>query len=192
MKQQTKSIFSGELYGRLITLHELPYNKKERVWRCRCECGSYNDVKVSHLRQGSTKSCGCLSKDLSRVRLQKSPDFVNSNRLFNSYRKSAKERGIPWSLTYEECYKLFINPCSYCGIESSCKIGIHKNKNDAERLEDFRYNGIDRKDNLLGYTEENSVSCCKNCNMAKRNLPYTEWESWLERIVQFRTEREKK
>jgi hypothetical protein len=34
--------------------------RREAVWRCRCDCGATCDVISSHLRYGGTKSCGCL------------------------------------------------------------------------------------------------------------------------------------
>ena len=35
---------------------------------------------------------------------------------------------------------------------------------------EFIYNGIDRVDNLMGYTLNNVVACCKNCNTMKKDL----------------------
>ena len=46
------------------------------------------------------------------------------------------------------------------------------------------YNGIDRKDNALGYVEGNVVSCCKFCQYAKRDLPYEEFVAHLARAGQ--------
>ena len=34
----------------------------EAVWKCRCECGNFTNVRGSHLTRGSVKSCGCLRK----------------------------------------------------------------------------------------------------------------------------------
>lgn len=44
------------------------------------------------------------------------------------------------------------------------------------------YNGIDRIDNAKGYTIENSVTCCKRCNFAKRNMSYDEFISWGKKL----------
>jgi len=33
---------------------------KSPLWTCVCDCGSIRDVRASHLKSGSTKSCGCL------------------------------------------------------------------------------------------------------------------------------------
>lgn len=41
-------------------------------------------------------------------------------------------------------------------------------------------NGIDRKDNQLGYEILNVVSCCKICNIAKNDMKICEFLSWIE------------
>lgn len=38
------------------------------VWRCLCDCGNEVYARATSLRSGHTKSCGCLSKDLTRER----------------------------------------------------------------------------------------------------------------------------
>ena len=48
---------------------------------------------------------------------------------------------------------------------------------------EFRYTGIDRYDNTLGYTLENSVPCCKQCNRIKTDMAASEFAERLERIV---------
>lgn len=36
------------------------------IWKCRCDCGAITEVKSSALRNGGTKSCGCLQKTRSQ------------------------------------------------------------------------------------------------------------------------------
>lgn len=54
---------TGKKFGRLLvirqTIDQKDMNKK---WLCLCECGNITLVKTSHLRDGSTKSCGCYSR----------------------------------------------------------------------------------------------------------------------------------
>ena len=34
------------------------------LWKCECNCGNISFVRGYHLKSGSTKSCGCLRKEL--------------------------------------------------------------------------------------------------------------------------------
>jgi hypothetical protein len=34
--------------------------RRNRVYTCRCTCGSYTSVTAAYLRSGGIRSCGCL------------------------------------------------------------------------------------------------------------------------------------
>jgi hypothetical protein len=53
----------GEVYGRLTVLR---HSGTPRYWICRCVCGTEKSIKVCSLRNGKTKSCGCLARDWGR------------------------------------------------------------------------------------------------------------------------------
>lgn len=38
------------------------------MWHCRCDCGNEKDIASESLRIGTTRSCGCLRRDLVRER----------------------------------------------------------------------------------------------------------------------------
>src|SRR6516165_1727345 len=59
---------TGLAFGRLIVINENGRSHKQIVWRCLCECGNTADVRGSFLRQGITKSCGCLSSETTVAR----------------------------------------------------------------------------------------------------------------------------
>lgn len=69
------------------------------------------------------------------------------------YKKRADEHGYDFDLTNEEFRELVESDCYYCG----CKRGKI-------------LNGIDRLDNSIGYTKENTVPACKMCNNMKNTL----------------------
>ena len=54
----------GQKFGRLVVLEEAGKNKYGN-WRylCQCTCGNFTTVFGSDLRNGHTKSCGCLKKE---------------------------------------------------------------------------------------------------------------------------------
>lgn len=66
---------------------------------------------------------------------------------YSQYAKSAQKRNYEFSLSYDLFVKIFHSSCTYCDKEN-CR-------------------GIDRVDNSLGYTLENSFPCCEMCNRMK-------------------------
>ncbi len=67
-----KKDITGQRFGRLVAVECLEERTKYGgcLWRCRCDCGGEKIVPLHYLRQGSTKSCGCLThiKDISGQR----------------------------------------------------------------------------------------------------------------------------
>lgn len=56
----------GEIFNRLRVLEFAGKNKsRSNLWKCICECGRYTVVASSCLRNGHTKSCGCINKELA-------------------------------------------------------------------------------------------------------------------------------
>ena len=75
---------------------------------------------------------------------------------YSNYKSRANEKGLRFELSKEVFEQKRKEPCYYCG----------KGESDTHK------NGIDRIDNMVGYTEENSRSCCGDCNYMKRNNDY--------------------
>lgn len=42
--------------------------KKQAYWSCRCLCGAVRNVSQHSLRQGTSKSCGCLNREASSIK----------------------------------------------------------------------------------------------------------------------------
>lgn len=56
---------TGQRFGRLLVLcrykENTSYNKPQ--WICQCDCGKQTIVAGKYLKNGHTKSCGCLAKE---------------------------------------------------------------------------------------------------------------------------------
>lgn len=58
---------TGQKFGRLTVLEKAGINKNRVIlWKCVCACGKIKIVRSVSLRNGHTKSCGCLQKDIIR------------------------------------------------------------------------------------------------------------------------------
>lgn len=161
-------------------------NRKGYIWECFCECGKVCNVTSSHLIKGMTKSCGCLfiehysskANKLHMSKLGKSfkIDDYNSclNLLFRRYQANASNSNRIFDLTLNQFKTLINQNCHYCGEQPSttCK----------SRTSSILYNGIDRKDNNIGYILSNSISCCKMCNRMKHVFGQDEFLTKIEAI----------
>ena len=75
---------------------------------------------------------------------------------YNDYKIRANNHKpkLEFKLDENKFLEICAVPCYYCNKENSNE----------------HSNGIDRKDNSIGYIESNCVSCCKECNQMKSNL----------------------
>jgi hypothetical protein len=59
---------SGMRFGRLTAIERDP-DKAKTQWICRCDCGNTCSVRPHVLFYGQAKSCGCLSRERSSIRM---------------------------------------------------------------------------------------------------------------------------
>jgi hypothetical protein len=59
---------TGQRFGRLLVLVRAENgNRKQTRWLCRCDCGIEKVVPALSLKQGGSRSCGCLKAETSRA-----------------------------------------------------------------------------------------------------------------------------
>lgn len=155
-------------FGYLVAikyLGRIPSKAKRPIykWLCICICGKEKAIETSDLKKGSIKSCGCKRKLLQREAKYIKDGLAAFNSLYGNYKRiCARDRKLEFSLSREEFKLLTSQNCYYCNKEPS---QIKKSK-----ISFYKYNGIDRVDNSKGYTKNNSVSCCGECNKSKHNV----------------------
>jgi hypothetical protein len=173
----------GQIFGKLTVtklLDSKQYgNTKKRMWECECECGKISIVSTGQLTSGKTKSCGCLHKISSVQNSINSRHKIikvdaASNSIYSQYRNNAKARNYIFELTKEQFKILITSNCFYCGSEP---LNLHHNS-----YYKMFYNGIDRLDNTIGYTLDNSVSCCKMCNISKNKHDVDYFLDWIKKV----------
>ena len=161
-----KESLLGKTFGRWTVVGEEIRNEKWH-WKCVCECGKEQLIKHHNLTLGLTHGChGCAKRH----------HFRHSARtqVLNIYKCNARNRKREWALTEEQFIDLTQSLCHYC-LQPP-------NKRMVKPYETYVYNGIDRKDNNRGYTTENSLPCCSECNLAKGTRTYEAFVEWLNRF----------
>lgn len=178
---------AGQKYGRLTLVNMVGKNKHGlSVWECVCRCGN-ECVVATNVFRTQVPSCGCRRVELGREfghshnASRKLPNEEGGfNAIYTSYVKNAKNRGLHFDISRRRFKKIIAENCVYCGSGPSNLF--------ARGPTIYKYNGIDRVDNSLGYMEGNIVSCCKYCNRAKQDAPVEEFMEWIDNFITYRTD----
>lgn len=59
---------TGRVFGRLTVVRLDSKDRYGARWHCSCECGGNRVVRGTALRDGTTRSCSCLSRELAAAR----------------------------------------------------------------------------------------------------------------------------
>ena len=90
-------------------------------------------------------------------------------------------RNIYWDLTFEQWSHLVQQHCHVCGAAPTLREGkVHMMHGTRVPI-----NGLDRIDNVLGYTLNNVRPCCSTCNYMKHRLSDEEFLKHIEKIWRY-------
>lgn len=155
------------------------FNTLEKRKTCaatvQCDCGKLFITRFGSVKNGYTKSCGCIHK----LYHPKGTYGQSIRGLFTRNVHRALKMKKEFTLTQDEFTELITSNCFYCGVEPLMK---HTFKGCSEHI---LHNGIDRYDNSKGYTLENSRPCCFECNRAKGTLTPEEFYNYINRLIRY-------
>lgn len=126
------------------------------------------------------------------------PGTASYSTLFDTYRRTAELRGLEFSLSREEHKNIIGRNCYYCNTPPpafNCYVKadhtIRRNgkltRQSTVDLAWIRANGIDRFDNSRGYTINNSVPCCADCNRAKWEMTALDYISHCQKVIAYQS-----
>lgn len=189
-----KQIAIGTRVHSLIVIKYLGSINYNNTYLCKCDCGKERNVKLTYLLNSSVTNCGCrnfINKKHGNSKYN--PQEASFRAKATNYKGLAKIRKIEFLLSIDHTIKLLKQSCNYCGKSPANKYNVrisnrlnkkntinysYQNSSGYEIL----YNGIDRVDNTKGYTLDNTVSCCTQCNTAKLNFTLVEFKEWITNV----------
>lgn len=184
---------TGLKYGRLTVIkHNGKDHRNKHLWLCKCDCGNEKVVVSDNLSSDKSNSCGCLKKEFlanSGFQFRGIEDREKAllKVQYSHLKRRNKKMQFGDVIDFETFAGLSKSPCKYCGLKNSKEIEdrYHESKKN-KRLSDhiLKCNGIDRVDNKKGYTKENSVACCKDCNFAKYTMTEDSFYEWIKRVYE--------
>lgn len=128
-------------------------NNKEKASADRKVWYEKNKEKRSeYMRKWYTRELSTI-RAKRKIKYRKDKEKIHTegqspNGKYKLYIKKARERSILFDLTFEQFVEFWQKPCAYCGDVITTI-------------------GIDRVDNLMPYTLNNTVACCTMCNKMK-------------------------
>ena len=167
-------------FGRLTILEDAPTRKKHCFVLCQCDCGNKKIVGLSHLKQGITKSCGCLQPEVIRKiatthGLSKTPLYriwVDiKKRCLNKDNKRYADwggRGIRLCAEWENDPEKFIAWCHSNGWKKDLEIDRIDNDGDYSPL-NCRFVTAQENNSNKRLIQKNNLSGYRGVFFTKRN-----------------------
>lgn len=183
---------TGQRFGRLVVLRYIGYvidgkGYRKSLWECECDCETIDIYRTSSLtrNKGGTNSCGCLVRESCIARStncawnRQPPGVAQLSAKWRYLNQGAKVRGLLVFFLKEAHDQLCLSNCYWCGKNPQLP---HGNGHIPKDLV-IPVNGVDRRDNSLGYVEGNVVSCCATCNEMKMDRAEEEFLAHCRRVV---------
>ena len=145
---QKKTLPVGSRYGRLTVIGE---SEKKSKSLCRCDCGKVVDVYNYSLKNGKTKSCGCLKKN----NFKNSP-ILSGEKHWNwkggiSNIREREMQSVEYKNWRGAVFERDSYICQKCG-----QVGYELN---AHHINDYKNNKKKRLD------IHNGITLCKKCHI---------------------------
>ncbi len=116
--------------------------------------------------------------------------------LYATCRRAAIARNITFELSLKEHKEISSLNCHYCGeppksynrylkVDGTLRSHCQNIKSETIKNAWIKVNGIDRKNNLLGYIFTNSVACCYDCNVAKAEMTANQYIDLCRKVVEY-------
>lgn len=177
---------TGKKFGKLtvLAISDERGKRNQVKWICKCDCGKKHVVTGESLRNGKSKSCGCLKKNAyNKI---KDRELALWKFLYSStIKKRNKEKGFTQTdITIERFIEISKQKCFYCGQEPQniVKDISRSRKKILVSSTTIKFNGLDRINSKEGYFNNNVITCCEKCNRAKNTMTQKEFKEWIVKV----------
>jgi hypothetical protein len=200
LKKYSKSVEIGKKYNSLLVIKEIESRKYKngsvKRFECLCDCGNITNTFGTSIKSGHAKSCGCLNFINVRKAHLKNPGDISFNSIFKTYRINASDRKLSFNITIDDCKRIIINPCIYCGAEpipynyyinsdGSMRQGVLTKYQETIDRSWIYITGLDRIDSNKGYESDNLVPCCGICNTMKWDTTTEQFLNHIKKLYNF-------
>lgn len=142
----SKELVIGKKYGRLTYLREIPEDKKPQQGHFLCDCGNTKILRLSRVKTGDVKSCGCLQREAASKANKK--HGMTGTREYRSWDSMMQRCNNPKNDRYADYGGRGIHVCQEWHDFTNFYADMGDRPDGAT---------LDRIDNELGYSRETVV-----------------------------------
>jgi hypothetical protein len=173
---------TGQKFGRLIVLERRGKDKhRNALWLCKCQCGNEKEIKTICLKNGDTKSCGCLN--LERIQEMGRNNWAGHEEINGHYwseiRKSARERNLDFNIDMETAWNIFLSQNKQCALSGQKLFFAKSHQKNVQTA------SLDRINSNLGYSTDNIQWLHKDINISKSTLEQNEFIDLCDKVIFF-------
>lgn len=163
---------TGMRFGKLIVVRRVDNDKQGNAsWLCKCDCGNEKPVRSNALRNGRTRSCGCLLAQSSKKRMTQmlTKHGYSGSKLYKVYYGMLRRCDNPKEKEYHNYGGRGITVCQEWRENVEQFIEWALNNGYKEGLQ------IDRKDNDGDYEPGNCrfITTIDNCQNTRKCVQIT-------------------
>lgn len=186
---------TGQKFNRLTVLKRAddyisPKGQHKLQWLCKCDCGNEIIVQGNSLKNGVTKSCGCLNKELTSNRFKKYNAYDLSGEYGVGYTAKGEEfwfdledydliKDYCWYINsegYVRCrdvflHRLIMNPCNHEYVDH-IRHKKYDNRKSELRIVTQSQNNINRETTTRNSSSFVGVSFCNTKNKWRAYITY--------------------
>lgn len=152
---------TNQRFGKYVVVRKLdiPGNIKGAIWQVRCDCGNVRELLSNLLRSGQAQSCGNCGEHYAWRGVGEM-----SGSYFTTLMRGAKKRNIPFCVSKEYLWNLYIQQDRKCALSG---LDIFFVRDRSSQRSCAQTASLDRIDSSKGYEEGNVQWTHKTINIMK-------------------------
>lgn len=180
----------GEKYNRLTIIDYIPKEERKNVqynYLCKCDCGNIIPASINRLKNGHTKSCGCLKDEVKQNIGSLNRKYKISNkRLYSIYKVMTRRCLDSTDMRYKDYGGRGITICDEWmgekGFDNFCEWSISNGYKENLTIDRINVDGNYEPNNCRWITNKEQQNNRRNCHYIEydgKTYTVTQWSEIL-------------
>jgi hypothetical protein len=180
-KRTDLSLLQNNRFGKLLVVNAFFDEVTHKtLCECKCDCGNIKTIQGGLLLRGIQTSCDCKRKEYGKNKsIWKGCGDISGNN-WGRIERNARRRKIPFELTIEDGWNLFLTQNKKCALSGDV---LHFNDRSSTFTD--RTTSLDRIDSSKGYIKGNVQWVHKDINMMKQGYEQDKFIELCKKVANY-------